>query len=107
LFREEVASVGLEYLRGFPLFGRRFPLRLSFTFERLPYDYPEGERVQRVIGGIGTGLIFQGGRGKIDIALQTGKIGSKDTNGLETRVLRLFVGVSGAEIWKRKRESAY
>jgi len=107
LYREETANLGLEYLRGFPLFHRRFPLRLSFSYERLPYDYPEGERVQRMVGGLGTGLNFRNGRGKIDIAIQTGKIGSRTRNGLETRILRLYVGVSGSELWKRQRESAY
>jgi hypothetical protein len=99
--------VGLEYLRGVPLFGRRFPVRLSLTFERLPYDVPEGERVVRLVAGLGTGLQLSEGRGKLDFALQTGRIGSRDNNSLETTVLRFYVGVSGAEIWKRKRESAY
>jgi hypothetical protein len=107
LYREEVASLGVEYLRGFGLFGRRFPVRVSMTFERLPYDYPEGERVQRLVAGLGTGLLFSDGRGKIDVALQAGRVGSKDSNGLQTNLLRLYVGVSGSEVWKRKRESAY
>jgi hypothetical protein len=107
LQREEMASLGVEYLNGVPVFGRRFPLRLSIAYERLPYEYPEGERVQRVVGGVGTGLKFRDGKGKIDFALQTGKTGSRDGNGLETRILRLYVGVSGAELWKRHRESAY
>lgn len=107
LEREESAGLGVEYLRGFPLFGRRFPVRLSMSYERLPYTYPEGERVQRVVAALGTGLILSDGRGKIDFAIQTGRIGSRNTNGLDTRVLRLFVGISGAEIWKHKRESAY
>lgn len=107
LRREETASLGVEYLRGAPLFGRRFPLRLSITWERLPYTMPEGEAIQRLVAGIGTGLQLSDGRGKLDFALQAGQIGSRDTNGLQTTVLRFFVGVSGAEIWKRKRESAY
>ncbi len=107
LVREDVAALGFEYARGFSVFGRRYPVRLSFTYERLPYEAPAGERIQRVMGGIGTGLLFSGGRGKIDFALQTGKIGSTETNGLSTRVLRLYVGISGSEVWKRKRESAY
>ena len=107
LAREDVAALGFEYSRGFSVFGRRYPVRMSFTYERLPYEAPEGERIQRIMGGIGTGLIFSDGRGKIDFALQTGKIGSTDTNGLSTRVLRLYVGISGSEVWKRKRQSAY
>jgi len=107
LYREETASVGFEYLRGFPLFGTRFPVRLSFVYARLPYSYPDGERVQQILAGLGTGLKFRNGRGKLDLALQTGKVGSRDTNGFETRVLRLYVAVSGAEIWKRAREDAY
>jgi hypothetical protein len=77
------------------------------TFERLPYDFPQGERVQRVVAGLGTGLLFRDGRGKIDVALQAGRVGNKDSNRLQTNVLRLYVGVSGSEVWKRKRESAY
>jgi hypothetical protein len=107
LYRSEAAAVGFEYLSGVPLFGRRFPLRLSLSWERLPYDFPEGERITRIVGGVGAGLNFRDGKGKIDFALQTGKIGSKDANGLETRLLRFYVGVSGSEAWKRKRQSAY
>lgn len=103
LEREESAALGLEYLDGFPLFGRHWPVRLSVSWEQLPYDYPAGEPIRRIVAGLGTGLHFRDGKGRIDFAIQTGKVGSKGRNGLETQILRLYVGVSGAEIWQHKR----
>ena len=76
-------------------------------YERLPYDFPVGERISRLLFGVGTGLHFRSGKGKIDVAVQVGKEGSIDTNQLENRIFRLYVGVSGSEVWKRKRQRKF
>ena len=52
---------------------------------------------------LGTGIRLSGERAKIDLALQFAQTGSVETNELETRSIRLYVGVAGAETWTRGR----
>jgi hypothetical protein len=104
---ERSYAIGLEYSKGLPVKGRRLPIRLSFNYQELPYEQPLGKTVNKVLFGLGTGLLFGGGRGKIDLALQAGKIGSINDNLLEDRIFRIYLGVSGSEAWKRKRERDY
>jgi hypothetical protein len=105
LFREESAAVGVEYTKGLPLAGKRFPLRFSFNYQRLPYDFPAGERIRKIMFGFGTGLNFGAGKAKMDIALRVGKVGSLSNNTLEDRLVRFYVSVTGSEEWKRKRQT--
>jgi len=107
LYREESYTLGAEYARGFPLMGKRFPIRLSFNYQRLPYDFPEGERIRKIMFGVGTGLNFGNGKAKMDIALRAGKVGSLSKNTVEDRLVRLYVSVTGSEVWKRKGEGDF
>lgn len=102
LRREESYAIGAEYKRGVPLKGRRYPLRLSFNWEKLPFDQPEGFEIKKFLIGFGTGISLRGGGGKVDVTFQAGKIGSISNNGLEDRVFRVYIGISGSELWKRR-----
>jgi long-subunit fatty acid transport protein len=105
LYREESIAIGAEYTKGIPLKGKRFPLRFSFNYQRLPYDFPAGERIRKIMFGFGTGLNLGSGKAKMDIALRVGKVGSLSNNTMEDRLVRLYVSVTGSEVWKRKGET--
>ena len=77
---------------------------MSARYETLPYTLPEGEEISGVAFGIGTGLLFRSGRGKLDMALQFGKMGSADTNGYGDRSVRFTLSITGSEEWRSKRE---
>ncbi|MDH3198839.1 MAG: hypothetical protein OEO21_11430, partial [Candidatus Krumholzibacteria bacterium] len=94
-----MVAVGFERRRAFA----GAPVRVSATYERLPYTLPGGERLERVGGAIGTGLSLGGGRGKIDVALEFARTGSVGTNGYENRMFRFYVGVGGGETWRGKQ----
>jgi len=78
-------------------------LRLSLSVGKLPYRYPPGQDIWEYALGLGTGFEIAHGSGRIDLALRAGKRGSLADNRLEERYLKLFVGVTGGEVWKRKR----
>lgn len=103
LTEELVAALGVEYR----FRGSRFPIRLSGRYEKLPYTLPDGEEITRVSFALGSGLLFRTGRGKLDAALQFGKIGSVDTNTYEDRQIRFYVSITGSEQWSTKRETRY
>ena len=56
---------------------------------------------------LGTGLLFRTGRGKLDMALSFGKVGSVDTNTYEDQQVRFFLSIAGGENWSTKREGRY
>ena len=103
LTEEMVAALGVEYR----IRGSRFPIRLSGRYEKLPYTLPDGEEITRVSFALGSGLLFRTGRGKLDAAVQFGKIGSVDTNTYEDRQVRFYVSITGSESWSTKRETRY
>jgi hypothetical protein len=107
LYEQHVVSAGFEFLRGVPLGKARLPIRLGGMFTRLPYDNPAGSRIDSYLVELGTGWKSRSGKGKVDITLQGGVTGSVETNGLENRVFRIFVGVSGAEVWRRHRQTGF
>jgi len=103
LTEERVASFGLEYR----IRGARLPIRASARYEKLPYTLPAGEEITRVSFALGSGLLFRTGRGKLDAALQFGKMGSVGTNTYEDRQVRFYVSITGSENWATKREGRY
>ncbi len=103
LAEERVASLGLEYR----FKGSHFPIRASACFEQLPYTLPDGQEISRVSFALGSGLMFRTGRGKLDAALQFGKVGSVDTNTYEDRQVRFYISIAGSETWSTKREGRY
>jgi hypothetical protein len=101
LGKETAYAFGFEY-DGVSIFGRRFPIRLSLNYQELPFDHPAGRAVEKFLVGFGTGLTILDGKGKFDVAFSGGKIGAIGDNGVEDRVFRLYIGVSGGEVWRRR-----
>jgi hypothetical protein len=102
LAAEQSLSIGAEYLRGFRVGGIRFPLRGGFKYELLPFEYPDGEKVEKYLVSLGTGVKVRGGKGKLDIGIQGGRVGSLGKNGIEDRLVRIYLGIAGGEEWKKK-----
>ncbi len=106
LLEERDFAFGFEYVRGIPIKRRHLPLRLSFSYHELPFDYPlepaNRKQVTSYLVGFGTGFKVGDGRGKIDLGILVGTQGSIADNGLEDRLVRIYLGLSGSEIWKRK-----
>jgi hypothetical protein len=100
LAEERVAALGLEYR----FKGSRIPIRASARYEQLPYTLPDGQEITKVAFALGSGLMFKSGRGKIDAALQFGKVGSVDTNTYEDRQIRFYLSITGSENWATQRE---
>jgi hypothetical protein len=104
---ERSYSVGLEYIRGAGENKHGIPIRLGFNYQQLPFGHPNEELVNKVTFGLGSGIYIKGGKGKVDLGLVVGRVGSIDKNGIEDRLIRLYVGVSGSELWKRKGVRRY
>lgn len=83
----------------FGLLGPEAPLRVGARWRRLPLDLL-GEPVTEVSGTVGYGRRF-GGRSAIDVAFEFGTRGSLEENGLSESFLRLGVGLSTFEEWRR------
>jgi hypothetical protein len=91
---------GVERLRGSARRGAwgNLPLRLGASLHRWAYQVG-GEDIRELRVAVGTGFPFRGNTGNLDIALSHGWIGDLDKNGLEDRVWRLSVSVTGMEKW--------
>jgi hypothetical protein len=103
LAREQTMAFGLEYR----IQRWRLPVRASVRHDQLPYTLPDGEEIARLSFALGSGLLFRGGRGKIDTALEFAQVGSVDTNTYEDRQVRFYLSINGSEDWKRDREDRY
>jgi hypothetical protein len=103
LVQDRVAALGVEYRVG----GTGFPIRVSARYEQLPYTLPEGEKITKYAFALGSGLLFRRGRGKLDAALQFGKVGAVDTNTYDDQQVRFYVSITGSEDWSTKRESRH
>lgn len=99
---ERSYALGIEHDRALRLLGAWLPVRLSFNYQQLPFDHPAGERVNKYLFSLGSGFQVYGGRGKIDFAFQIGRAGAIADNGLEDRLVRLYVSLSGSEAWQRR-----
>jgi len=107
LDREEAFAVGLEYGRLF-----RVPWRFGFSYEKLPYQHPglvaaDAADIRKVLFSVGTGVNIFGGRGKLDLAVQFGSQGSIDENGIQDRMIRIYIGANGSEAWRRKGQAPF
>jgi PPE-repeat protein len=107
LYEQHFISGGFEFLRAIPMRKSRLPIRLGASFTQLPYDNPAGTRVDSYLVDLGSGWISRSGKAKIDITLQGGVTGSVETNGLENRVFRIYIGLSGAEEWRRHKQTEF
>jgi len=93
-------SCGVERLRGT---ARRnpwgnLPLRLGASLHRWAYKVG-GADIRELRVAVGTGFPFHGNAGSLDVALSHGWIGDLGENGLEDRVWRLSLSVTGMEKW--------
>jgi hypothetical protein len=107
LYKEETVGAGLEFHRGVRIGRTRIPLRVGATWTGLPYDYPAGQKITGLLFELGLGLKLKSGKGKIDIAFQGGTTGNVSTNGIEDRVFRVYLGLTGAEVWRRHRQTDF
>ncbi|UCG50415.1 MAG: hypothetical protein JSW58_09375 [Candidatus Latescibacterota bacterium] len=107
LGEERSYAFGFEYAPGIRVKSIRLPIRVSFSFHELPFDHPQGQNVSKYLVGLGTGIAVAGGKGKLDLAIRAGKIGSLGDNRVEDRLIRIYVGLSGSELWKRKGGRTY
>ncbi|MBN1826108.1 MAG: hypothetical protein JW958_07575 [Candidatus Eisenbacteria bacterium] len=102
----DVASfaIGLERMpdRNDPWFVR-LPLRAGFRVDPLMYGDREGNRIDRWAVTCGTGFSLGGGAGICDLAVEYGRIGDQDRNGLEESYTRVVVGFTGQEPWRRRK----
>ena len=102
LAEERVASLGLEYRLQAGAHSRFVRRRTTNNFRTL---LPDGQEIIKWAFTLGSGLMFRTGRGKLDAALQFGKVGSVDTNTYQDRQVRFYVSITGSENWQTKRES--
>jgi len=94
-------AFGVEY-GGVSIGNKKLPIRVSFNYQELPFDHPRDSSIEKFLVGIGSGLIVRNGSAKFDFAIQAGKVGALNTNGLEDRLIRVYVGLVGAERWTRR-----
>ncbi len=104
---ERSYSIGIEYIRGAGEQSNGFPIRFGFNYQQLPFGYPNKESVDKYLFGLGTGINIKGGKGKVDLGLLVGRVGSIDKNGIEDRLIRVYLGICGSEEWRRKRGRTY
>ncbi len=107
LQEERLISLGLEIGNAFKLGKRSFPVRISGRWEQLPFTFPEGESVNSLMFGIGTGLRFRQGLGKLDLGILAGTEGDQGSNLLENQAFRFYLGFSGSERWLTERQTEY
>jgi len=84
-------------------FFNRLSYRIGAYYSRLGLQMPEGRRVSEAFATFGLGVPFNGNIGRIDIAVQVGKRGSRPDNPVEETVWRIAVGVTGGELWFIRR----
>jgi hypothetical protein len=102
LTQEREYAFGFEYVRGIRVKRSRIPVRISFNYYQLPFESPQGQTISRFLVGFGTGVEYGDGRGKIDLGFLVGKQGSVEDNGIEDQLIRIYLGLSGSEMWKRR-----
>jgi len=97
-------AFGLERMPGRddPWFVR-FPLRAGFRVDPLMVRDREGNRIDRWAVTCGTGFELGGGAGICDLAVEFGRIGDREENGLRESYTRFVVGFTAQEPWRRRK----
>lgn len=96
------AGGGIEFAPGSPVayvIGPEAPLRVGYRWRRLPIridDEPVGEWSLALGYSRGFGVLS-----RIDVALEYGRRGDLETNGLSEKFVRVGVGMGVFEIWRR------
>jgi hypothetical protein len=86
------------------IFGEETPLRLGLRWRRLPLRV-DGEPVDEWVASAGYGRGFFAGWSRIDLVLEAGRRGDVELHGVSERFMRLGVGLSAFEQWRRNRRN--
>ncbi len=92
----EIAPSGRRLL----LFDTEAPLRVGARWRRLPLRV-DGEPVHEWAVTLGYGRRFVAAWSRADLVLEYGRRGDQDTHGVTERFLRLGIGFSAFEQWRR------
>jgi len=97
---EYSVNFGLERLMAFERKGGtgNLPLRLGVGYRRWAYQLGGSDVIEKTISG-GTGFPFGQRMGSLDLALSYSMIGSLAENGMESKIWRMTVSVTGLEKW--------
>ena len=99
-------SVGVEFVpSNDPLasYLKKWPIRTGIMYRILP-SRVDGESVDELSFTVGVGMGLREGRGRFDIFTQYSRRGSLEEIGLEERVIRFGISLSGFEKWVPKRK---
>ncbi len=81
----------------------RVPLRAGFRLDPLAYRSSSGSEIAGWSVSAGSGFPLGGGRGVCDFGLEYGRLGDRGEIGLEESYLRVLIGFSGQEPWRRRK----
>ena len=97
---EHTLSFGVERVRAHARHGgwNNLPVRFGFRARTWAYQVG-GSPVEERTFSAGTGFPFRGDLGQLDMALSYSLVGNLDDNGMESRILRLTLSVTGLERW--------
>ncbi len=97
---EQTVSVGLERHRGHVRHAGFANLPLRFGFRTRTWAYlVGGSPVHERTFSVGTGFPFRGDLGQLDLAFSYSLVGDLEDNGMQSRVARLAISVTGLEKW--------
>jgi len=82
------------------VFDPESPLRLGLRWRRLPLRV-QGQPVTEWVASAGYGRGFLASWSRVDVVVETGRRGDLGTHGLTERFVRLGIGVSAFEQWRR------
>ena len=86
------------------VFGPQTPLRAGLRWRRLPLRIA-GATVDEWTASVGYGRTFLAALGQLDVALEAGRRGGVDDVGIRETFLRLGIGLSAFEQWRRDAPS--
>ncbi len=97
---EHSLAVGLERQRAHERRGGwdNLPLRLGVRSRTWAYSVG-GQPVHETTFSAGTGFPFQKNLGQLDVAFSYSLVGDLQDNGMQSRVMRLTISVTGLEKW--------
>jgi len=97
---EHTLSVGVERVRASARHAgwSNLPLRMGLRSRTWGY-LVGGHPVRETTFSAGTGFPFRGDLGQLDVALSYSMVGQLADNGMQSRILRLTISVTGLERW--------
>ncbi len=97
---EHTLSAGIERRRGHVRHGGlgNLPVRIGFRSRNWAY-HVGGSPVHERTFSVGTGFPFRGDLGQLDVAFSYSLVGDLEDNGMQSRIMRLAISVTGLEKW--------